>query len=186
MSVPNTYLLTAPANMDDDPFGRGMSSDTLVRGLQDINPQIWVEPYFEGIWYPGKATGITCLWVGSHKDKRHSSKLTAFTPGVIPEFTQVDGTGLILSLGWRQIFEKVIKHGGAPRYAIENKFRLSLDISSDDGGYCEKCRSGGRKVPSEKDGRCGFHNTLREQVRQIKAMKADAEYVGKHIASGLI
>lgn len=182
MAVPNTYLLGAPC--DKDPFGRAIQSSDIVKGLKEINPRItsW-EQHTPGLWYPGKKRGISSLWLGqpgatwSKADKTVGGiKISAFNYGPIPEFTQIDPNGEIISKGWRAIFAKVMLMKAASAQALEQKFHVRLEVGEEDTVYCRLCRREGRYEKSENSsGLCNIHEAVRKQVEQTKARKAQVK-----------
>ncbi len=171
MAPPNTMLLGSPS-VNDDPFGTPIISSDMVSGLRKINPDIYSqEQHTWGLWYPGKARGITTLWVASSDGT--SRKISAYNYGAIPEFTQIGPHGDIIAKGWRAIFEKVVRCKAASRKAIEKKFRVNLELGDPDTVYCGKCRISGQFVKSENaSGLCYMHELTRKDVLRWQQRKA--------------
>ncbi len=170
MAPPATYLLGQP-NISD-PFGRAIMSSDLVRGLQSINPliQAW-EQHTPGVWYPGRARGISTLWLGDPGGANR--KITGFAYGAIPEFTQLGPHGDIITKGWRAIFQKVVRCKAASRKAIEIRFRVNLSLGDKDTVYCGRCRRDGQFVKSENmSGLCNLHDAVQKDVLRFQERKA--------------
>jgi len=170
MAPPNTYLLGSPDVKD--PFGRAIMSSDLVKGLKELNPTIraW-EQHTPHLWWPGKAAGISTLWLGQSGGK--SRKITAFKYGPIPEFTQTEPSGAIITKGWRAIFEKVVRCKAVSRRALELKFRVDLGLEKPDKKYCLTCRKNGSMFKAENaSGLCDLHEHLRKRIAHVQAQKA--------------
>ena len=173
--LPKTYLGTAPDGLENI-VGREIHSDLLIAGLRAINPRLMVplpEHYAE--WYPLKALGITCLWVG---EPGKGKKVCAFRLGAVPEFTLLKGADLV-TRGWRAIFNKVIKSRAATLAQIERQFGVVLEADGSDG-TCFQCRKTGVKRAEDTPGArlCYTHRWIRDDVsrtdakrRYLKSMK---------------
>ena len=174
--------MTAPSD-SDTLFGSGMSSASLVEKLQKINKTVWIEDrYRDGVWYPGKSVGLTCIWYGVRHDTRRSKKISGVIPGVIPEFTQIDEKGFIMHLGWRRILEKSIKYGAARRADVERVFGVTLDISDDVDGWCPDCKKAGRNVKSTGSmNLCHFHTKLVGMVANARQSKRDLSWLERKL-----
>ena len=174
MSVPDTYLLTVP-DVKDDPFGRCISSTDIIRKLKKINPLIltW-EEFSPGVWYPGRSLGITCLWYKHIGRRKH--KITGIRHGPVPEWTQLDEKGEIITKGWRRIFEKVIKIKAATKESIEQSFGVTLTTKAEDT-LCKWCRRSGKTENSTSaSGFCDMHERVRLQVEKSRQLKQEAKY----------
>ena len=186
MSVPRTYLLTAPSDSFNT-FGQGKSSADMILKLKKINPRVWVESEYAsntfGIWSPGDRLGITCLWVGFPGSKTQSRKISGYKPGVLPEFTQLDPAGQIITLGWRRILEKAVQRGAARQVDVEKAFGVTLDIKEGaEDGYCPDCAMKGHKVKARSSGNlCNFHAGLVKQVEQSRQQKRDLAYLRRNV-----
>jgi hypothetical protein len=178
MSHPKTYLLTPPKG-SEDLFGSAMSSHNMLTRLKRINPRIWVEEnYPEGVWFPGKASGLTCMWYGEAQNKEHSKKITGFVPGMIPEYTQLNPNGHIMNLGWRRILEKVISSGACRRAHLENAFGITLDLHEETDGWCHDCLQAGKRIPSTgAHNRCHFHTHLASMMERVREKKRDMRWL---------
>lgn len=170
MAVPRTYLFVAPQGCPD-PVGRAIHSTTLIRGLMRLNKRVSVwEQYPDSLWYPGKQTGKTCLWLGPAgcDETTPSIKISAIQPGPVPEFTQVGIDGKILMKGWRTILEKAIKAGVATRPQIEQLFKVDLTIWGEDL-LCKPCAKMGRRRSHNGGKRklCRWHENLVEAAEGI-------------------
>jgi hypothetical protein len=141
----------------------------MLRGLQKINPNIraW-DQHTWGLWWPGKARGISTLWIGDPGGA--NVKITAFNYGAIPEFTQLAPGGDIIAKGWRAIFEKVVRSKAATTLQLEKEFRINLELGDRDTVYCGRCRNFGQFVKSENaSGLCNMHQSIRKNVLKMKA-----------------
>jgi len=178
MPIPQTYLLTAPN--DKDPFGRGISSNDMLRKLKKINQKIWAATtYPMHIEAPsiGIAGGATCLWFGPSGDTTASRKITGFTTGMIPEFTQLDMDGNIIALGWRRIFEKAIRKRAVRAIDVENAFNVTLDIEGTDD-LCISCRKAGKIVPAtSKNHQCDFHRQVLDNAEVGRQKAVEERYL---------
>jgi len=174
MSVPDTYLLTVP-DIKDDPFGRCISSTEMVRKLKKINPLILCADQFSSdVWYPGKSLGGTCLWYGEIGGKKR--KICAIRHGPIPEWTQLDEKGEIITRGWRDLFKRVVKYGKVSQHDIESSFGVSLAIGEADT-FCSWCRKGNKFVKATcASGYCDMHDRVRLQVEHARQVKQENLY----------
>lgn len=173
MAVADTYLLTAPHDMDA--LGRAFSHIDIIRKVKKINPRVWADLHYPpGVWWPGIKDGITSMYVGPQPGVKCplTRKVTAFTPGMIAEHTQLDPEGHVVSLGWRFIFERLVKARVCRHADLEKAFGVSLDINKEDkGGLCPDCKKMGKDVRStSKKGRCDMHAGLAKNVERQKEM----------------
>jgi len=174
MPAPETYLLTVP-DIKDDPLGRCITSTDIIRKLNKINPLIieWKE-YTPGIWYPGMRLGITCLWYKHIGRKGH--KITGIRHGPVPEWTQLDDKGEVITLGWRRIFSKVIKRKAATTEQIEQAFGVTIALGGMDS-LCSWCRKSAKTVKATSpSGYCDMHERVRLQVVRSGQLKDEAKY----------
>lgn len=172
--LPKTYLLQAPKGAKST---RSIDSADLIRGLRELNPLIraWLQfPEFK--WWPGKGLPegtVSSLWIGEPGGE--SPKITAFTMGEIPEFTEV-GEGRIKRKGWRAIFDKVIRSKAASKEAVELKFGVHLDYEkAPDPHLCRVClRAGEYKNHNGGAAKlCRLHDSIREALMpQVEEMQA--------------
>ena len=178
MAIPKTYLLTAPN--DKDPFGRGITSNDMLQKLKKINPSIWMATsYPRHVVAPsiGIEGGSTCLWVGPIGDSETSKKITGFTTGVIPEFTQLDMDGNIIALGWRRIFEKCIRRKAVRSVDVENAFNVTMDVEGTDD-LCISCRKAGKIVPAtSKNHQCDFHRQVLDNSELGRQRAVEDDYL---------
>ena len=166
MGVPRTYLLSAPMG-EQNPFGQTIQSDDLVRGLRNINPHIraW-EDHGRDLWYPGKGR-VSCLWLGEPGGAT-SRKLAAYPLGPVPEFTQIaPGSDEVMLMGWREIFEDIIKSGACSAAAIERQFKVDLTIDQKDLA-CDQCRRFGTVRQADVDGLCRAHWSAQEIAKRMR------------------
>ena len=172
MGVPQTYLMTIP-DIKGDPFGRAISSADLVRGLKKIDPRIVAyEQYSPGVWYPGKFCGASCLWFYGPKGR---AKISAFIPGPIPEWTQLDGKA-IFNKGWREIFRCVIKYAKVRPLAIERQFHIDLGIDGTTR-YCTRCLRHGEYIEVHSASRlCNLHMRVNKRVWLASQFKDENAY----------
>ena len=170
MATPKTYLYVAPHDADNL-FGASIMAHDLVSGLRRINPNIVADLAFpSGVWSPGLEASeiITCLWLG-HSRKR---KITGFSMGPVPEYTQIDQHGTILQKGWRAIFERCIRMRACSRFAIERQFHVDLTTGGKDKN-CVRCLAVGvrRKAFHASETLCGIHNSAVRGARRAVAHK---------------
>lgn len=158
MSTPRTPLLVAPDG-EENLLGKSMLSDDLIRGLRKCNPSL-VVPAPEDRYRTPTFKGITTLWRGAPFQKG-STKICAFHLGAIPEWTQVDAEGRMITRGWRAIFEKVVRSGSSTRARIEHVFRVNLSESSNNA-LCVKCIRDGKREPHNngKLRMCDLHENV--------------------------
>ncbi len=183
--LPKTYLMTAPKEVAQNPFGETLLSDDLIRGLRRCNPNI-VMPlpdHYTG-WYPGKdrenpvdsKKGATCIWLGQpckgdgcpclKGGACTGRKITGTTLGAIPEWTQIHPDGTVLAVGWRHIFEKVVKAGATSKARLEQEFKIVLDVGPPEQGVCPVCRRVGKQTKGYgKLNLCRRHDVMRRVMR---------------------
>ena len=167
MSVPDTYLLTAP-NTTGDLFGQAMPSHNLIQTLKKVDRRVWTDSVLYG--------PPTCLWIGEHQNKKASRKMSSIPTGVIPEFTQLAPEGMIVALGWRRILEKCIRYGRMDRAALEKAFGRTLDVGGE-GKNCRSCKQLGQDVKANgKGAQCDFHSNLIKKVWQERQEKDELAY----------
>jgi hypothetical protein len=179
MTIPKTPLFTAPADSEPGAMGTAIDAHDIITKLRQLNPDIYVWQQFpEHTWWPGKARGITCMWIGDPGGV--SRKITAFNMGPVPEFTQIDGDGNIIVKGWRAIFQRVIRTGAAKRHQIEQVFRVNLEVGENEP-ICDYClRAHGRitKV-ANKERLCNFHLGSKRIVDNVLDEKGETDYKRK-------
>lgn len=165
MAVPNTYLRTAPGDIEQT-FGKGIMSDVLIAGLQKINPQIRTPmPEHFDTWYPSQREGVTCLWLGQ---PGVGKKICALRLGLIPEWTQLDADGRWMIRGWRSVFERIVRAHAATIRQIERQFNVVLETDGDDGS-CVDCRRQGRIRAAETKRTCAAHREVRDMQEKGSA-----------------
>jgi len=174
MPVPDTYLLTVP-DIKVDPFGRCISSTEMVRKLKKINPLILcADTFSSSTWYPGKSLGGTCLWYGGIGGTNR--KITAFRHGPIPEWTQLDEKGEIITRGWRDIFKRVVGSKSARALDIEKSFGIDLGVDGLDS-FCSWCRKSNKKIKATSaSGYCDMHERVRLTVEKARQFKQERLY----------
>jgi len=154
--LPRTKLLQAPGDLANT-FGQGIHSDDLIRGLRKANLRISVPAPDVYGWYPGKAAGMTSIWLGPPSELL-GRKICAFHLGMVPEFTQVDHEGEIIRRGWRSVMQKVMGIKAAPKARLERIFKVDLSIGESERA-CPKCRELGKYTPDVRgSGYCDFHH----------------------------
>lgn len=167
MAIPNTYLRTAPGDVEQT-FGRGILSADLIAGLQRINPQVQIPmPEHFDQWYPAQKEGVTCLWLGTPGTGK---KICALRLGLIPEWTQLDSDGQWMIRGWRSVFERVIATRAASSRQIERQFSVVLETDGLDGS-CVDCRRTGQIRAAETRGSryCAAHQEVRDMTQKGSA-----------------
>lgn len=166
MTVRATPLLVAPDNCDTM-MGTPMLSHDLITGLRRINSNL-VVPDADDRFRTAQFKGITSLWHGAPL-KEGSDKVCAFHLGPIPEFTLVDGDGVMVTRGWRAIFWKLEKAGYVTQTQLERQFRVNLDYNRD-SSLCSECVRQGVREPHNGGAmrRCDFHDDLYQSIQQGK------------------
>ncbi len=167
MTAPRTPLLVAPEGADDL-LGRTMLTLDLVRGLRQVNRKLSIPDAEDDLRTP-RFKGITTLWLGPPYAPG-SKKICALHLGAIPEWTQLDANGMMITRGWRAIFEKVVRSGAGTRTRIERVFRVNLSESSDNV-LCAKCVREGRRERHNGGARhmCDLHETVYARVEKNMA-----------------
>ena len=180
MPLPNTYLLGAPSDARN-PFGEGMLSSDIIRGLKQANGNVVVPlPEHYERWYPGKKGGITCVWVGP-PGAPTSVKVCALRLGMVPEFTQLDAAGDIIDLGWRAVLEKAIRARVASRRRLERIFKVNLNHDGKDKD-CAWCRKEGvvGVTASHGSGLCDIHEDVRLNVAGVRPIRDEWQWNATH------
>ncbi len=174
MSVPDTYLLTVP-DIKDDPFGRCFASTEILRKLKKINPLIMAsDSFYASAWYPGKSLGGFCLWYGEINGRK--KKICAMRHGPVPEWTQLDDKGEIITKGWRDLFKRIAAFGAVRALDIERAFGIDLGIAGKDS-YCSWCRKSAKTVKATcSSGYCDMHERVRLQVVKAAQVKTEKLY----------
>lgn len=166
MTVPSTYLHTAPSGSGDDSLGNAIDANVMLRKLKALNPRISFQQRLVTSEYNGESIGSTCMWVGEPGGV--SRKVTAFNMGQIPEFTLLAPDGHIVLKGWRAIFERVIRVAGVKRADIERAFGVTLEAGERDR-VCQQCiRESGKVVKvTGADLLCNFHLGVKQNVCSV-------------------
>jgi len=173
MASPDTYLLTVP-DIKDDPFGRCIASTEIVMGLKRINPLILASDQFSSsIWYPGKSLGMFSLWNGKIGGRK---KIVTMRHGPVPEWTQLDDKGEMITRGWRDLFKRVVRSGVTRALDIEKAFGVDLGVDGEDS-YCSWCRKGNKFIKATSaSGYCDMHERVRLQVEHARQVKQERLY----------
>ena len=169
--LPNTYMLGAPTDADN-PFGEPLSAHALLKGLRLCNVNLHAPlPDAYDTWFPGKAQGMTALWLGQPSTPG-SKKICAFHLGIMPEFTQIGPDGEILRRGWRSVLRKVITARAATKRTVNRVFKIDIDTDGEDPS-CSRCRMEGRTTKADSAGNlCTLHaNVKKDALRMAEARK---------------
>ena len=191
MRLPETYLLTAPADLDNQ-MGKLIHSDQLISKLQKINPKICAPcPDNFDWWYPMRKFGVTCIWLGQPPGKdqyitdarwvlQRQKKISSMRYGPIPEFTQLDDRGRLICKGWRAIFNKVIASGAATKKQIERAFGVVLDYDKS-VTHCRRCLRLGKRVRATSAGNlCNLHRKIGKFAQRQQESKKEIAWVKEH------
>ena len=180
MALKSSYLLTAPSDAVDA-LGVTMTSVDLIKGLRQCNANLTVPDPSVFPWYPLQMNGHTSMWIGEPFKGR---KITVLRLGAIPEWTQLDPTGLIIELGWRRILTKAIRAKAVTKRQIERVFKISMDVDGA-SGYCQQCRREGLGFvkSNSKSGMCDTHAHAYGQVSSARRQKKDAPLALRDLAS---
>jgi hypothetical protein len=168
-----TPLLVAPSS-EKDLLGKMIASSVLIRKLSGLNKAIFCPDandrgHIEG-WH-----GVTSLWLG--EPGGGGRPICGVRLGQIPEWTQVDGNGMLITKGWRAIFDKVIKTGAVRREDVERAFAVALGEGKRDAGLCVKCLREGRRAASNGGaaGMCDTHDGVYSAVKRAKESGPERE-----------
>lgn len=198
MGVPNTYLFSR-ADGEKDYFGSPIHHKVIVKGLKDLNRKVWCfDEYPDGYFWPGRYTEMpgTTLWLGApiwacdnvpqartsaemiRRNKNYGKKISAIPMGLVPEFTRLDedGSGKVICLGWRAIFEKCIRARVASRRAVEKEFKINLQHTGPNG-TCVRCQRIG--VISRGHGiarACKMHMQVADALKAAKLVKEQVDH----------
>ena len=169
--IPHNYLLCAPSDGEES-LGKGMHSTDFLKAIRQCNPNLTTpDPSVHG-WYPRKNVGHTTIWLGEPFKGR---KITTLQLGIIPEWTQVDPQGLIISRGWRSVIQKLLQARCVTKRTIERVFKITLDLGKPND-ICQQCLKEGRgRIPTKAASRlCDTHDHLIKQVHQNQQRTKDA------------
>jgi hypothetical protein len=166
VSNPSTHLLVAPSDATDL-VGQGIPSSKLIRKLIKLNstlfcPDIKDEKHIEG-W-----EGVTSLWIGVPGGG--GRPICGIKLGMIPEWTQIDEKGILITKGWRAIFEKIIRAGAVTRLQVETEFVVTLGDGERDRNLCSVCVKEGNREMSNGGARgyCDMHDVVYTAVAEAK------------------
>lgn len=166
MSNLSTHLLVAPSDATDL-FGQGIASSDLIRRLIKINPALFCpdikdDKHIEG-WQ-----GVTSLWLGHPEGG--GRPLCGIKLGMIPEWTQIDEKGILITKGWRAIFEKIIRARAVTRLQVETEFAVTLGDGERDTKLCSRCVREGKREASNGGARgfCDTHDVVYAAVDEAK------------------
>ena len=96
--------------------------------------------------------------------------------GPVPEWTQLDEKGEIITRGWRDLFKKVVRSGVARALDIEKAFGVDLGVDGEDS-HCSWCRKGNKFVKAtSSSGYCDMHERVRLQVEHARQVKQERLY----------
>jgi hypothetical protein len=165
MGIPSTPLMVAPSDAPN-PLGRTIPSSDLIRRLIKLNPRIFCPDINDAnhieAWH-----GVTSLWLG--EPGGGGRPICGIRLGPIPEWTQISEEGILITKGWRAIFDKVIRSGAATRYAIEVEFGLTISDGPRDA-LCGRCVREGRREPANGGmrGYCDTHDDIQDVVMRAR------------------
>ena len=166
MSNLSTHLLVAPSDATDL-VGQGISSSDLIRKLIKLNPILFCpdikdEKHIEG-W-----EGVTSLWLGDPGGG--GRPICGIKLGMIPEWTLIDDKGILVTKGWRAIFEKIIHAGAVTRLQVETEFAVTLGDGERDRNLCPKCVREGKREATNGGARgfCDTHDVVYTAVAEAK------------------
>lgn len=156
MAVPGTHILVAPSG-EKDLIGRGIQASELIRKLRTLNPRIYC-PDIRDEKHIASWHGVTSLWLG--EPGANGRPICGIRLGLIPEWTQIDPDGILITKGWRAIFDKIIKARAVTQAQVEKAFAVTLGVERQDAGLCPKCtREGKREVGNGgARGMCDLHD----------------------------
>src|SRR3990167_7337475 len=171
--IPKTHLLVAPST-ERDLIGRTIPSSELIRGLIKLNPSLFCpdikdEKHIEG-W-----GGVTSLWLG--QPDGGGRPICGIKLGLIPEWTQIDERGVLITKGWRAIFDRVVKSGAVRQTQIEMAFNVTLGLGEADANLCLGCTREGRREPTNGGVRrmCDIHDGAYTAAARAKSEGPELE-----------
>ena len=129
--------------------------------------------------YLVKGSGQVGLYLGNPANTIQKRELLlTFPAGVVPEFTQIDGSGRVMARGWRSMFQKLYRANVVSKSAIEREFGVNLDIGTQDKA-CPQCMKGGQTVKSDgsASGLCTDHEMARLAVSAVNQQREESEYL---------
>jgi hypothetical protein len=167
MSAPNTPLMVAPADAPN-PFGQFIQSGDLIRRLTKLNKRIFCPDINDAnhieAWH-----GVTSLWLGTPDGG--GKPICGLRLGPIPEWTQISDEGILITKGWRAIFDKVIRSGAISAPQLEVEFGVTLSYGKADANLCPKCVKEGRRTSGDGGARgyCEMHTDAYDTAARAKA-----------------
>ena len=149
-------------------LGRVIQSSDLIRRLIKLNRTIFC-PDINDANHSESWHGVTSLWLGTPDGG--GRPICGIRLGPVPEWTQISDEGILITKGWRAIFDKVIRSNAISRSAIEEEFGVTLSDGSRDAGLCPKCIKEGRREATDGGARgyCADHNEVYDSVARAKA-----------------
>jgi hypothetical protein len=157
-----------------------MHHTVLYRRLKTIIPNLYMPmPETYPGWFPGKESGITCIWIGDPANETAKKKVCAITLGVIPEFTIKGKDGSLQQKGWRAVFARLIRARACTKADLERAFLVNLDRSRKGDGMCSHCARAGKQVKSDGGaaGLCRLHNRIQRIVSKALEDKKEARWL---------
>ena len=174
MSIPNTPLLVAPSDAANL-VGKVIQSSELIRKLTKLNPRLFC-PDIDDNNHIKSWHGVTSLWIG--EPGGNGRPICGIRLGAIPEWTEIDKDGILVTKGWRAIFEKVIRFGATRRVEIEREFGISLEIGPSDMMLCRACVREGRRSITNGGVRsmCDIHDGAYGAADRAKSQGPEVEH----------
>lgn len=166
MAAPNTPLLVAPADAPNA-LGQVFPSSELIARLIKLNRRIFC-PDINDANHIESWHGVTSLWLGTPDGG--GKPICGIRLGLIPEWTQLSSEGILITKGWRAIFDKVIRSGAISRSRLESEFGVTLVYGKADANLCPKCVREGRREPSDGGvrGFCATHSQVYDTAASAK------------------
>lgn len=173
MGAPKTPLMVAPEGAADE-MGQGIQSADLIRRVRKLNPRVFC-PDIDDSNHIAAWQGVTSLWLG--EPGGGGRPICGIRLGVIPEWTVIGSDGLMVTKGWRAIFERLVQFGVCTRTQLEQEFAVSLNVIEMKVALCSRCvREGKREATNGgKRGLCDLHDGVYEAVERARATGPEKE-----------
>ena len=170
---PSTPLMVAPSDAPNE-MGKTFGSADLIGRLVKAQPRLFCPDandrgHIDG-WH-----GVTSIWFT--KADGESRPICGIKLGLIPEWTRIDNKGVLITKGWRAIFDKVIKSGAVRRAVLERAFGVTLGEGEKDAGLCRTCIREGKRAPSNGGAAlmCDVHDEVYRSVARAKFKAPERE-----------
>lgn len=156
-----------------------MTTAEFLRKLRLINrnfcaPSDSVFPYLvQGAKIVGLYLGDPTFDVTRTGKDKNAKFICSIPADFIPEFTQIGPKGVIITRGWRSVFQKLVKSNVLKTEVIERTFTVTLGREGVDV-MCPRCRKDGNMVRGEgASGLCQTHEYTRVAMTYVERSKCE-------------